>query len=263
MPRFRIAVATAPFRLPLKDAITAAARIGAEGIQFDLAREIPTQDFGASAIRQLIHYVEERNLRVATPSASIDRPLYDLEGMDGRVASLRRTMELAAKMKLHHLAVRTGRIPDDEKSAEFSRLVEILRDLTQTGTHLGVTLCLTPSEDAAQTVQKLCTSIDTGLVAVDFDPAGAAMSRRDPLTMLRDLHAHVQHVQLRDGRCDVDGIGIEVPLGRGQVKWEELLALLDEMRYTNWCTVRRTQGDDLLGDSQHAIKAIRRLALGL
>jgi sugar phosphate isomerase/epimerase len=183
--------------------------------------------------------------------------------MDARVASLRRMMELAAKLKLRQLAVRTGRVPDDEKSAEYSRLVEILRDLTQTGTHLGVTLCLTPSEDAPQTIQKLCQSIDTGLVAVDFDPAGAAMSRRNPVSMLRDLHEHVQHVQLRDGRCDVDGVGIEVPLGRGQVKWDELLALLDEMRYTQWCTVRRTQGDDHLGESQQAIKSIRRLAMGM
>ena len=35
MPRFRIAVATAPFRLPIKEAITAAARMGAEGVQFE------------------------------------------------------------------------------------------------------------------------------------------------------------------------------------------------------------------------------------
>lgn len=263
MPRFRIAVATAPFRLSLKDSITAAAQIGAEGVQFDLSREIPSREFGDTAIRQLILYVEERNLKVATPSASIDRPLYELDGMDARVASLRRMMELAAKLKLRQLAVRTGRVPDDEKSAEYSRLVEILRDLTQTGTHLGVTLCLTPSEDAPQTIQKVCRSIDTGLVAVDFDPAGAAMSRRNPVSMLRDLHEHVQHVQLRDGRCDVDGVGIEVPLGRGQVKWDELLALLDEMRYTQWCTVRRTQGDDHLGESQQAIKSIRRLAMGM
>lgn len=232
-------------------------------MQFDLSREIPSREFGDTAIRQLILYVEERNLKVATPSASIDRPLYELEGMDSRVESLRRMMELAAKLKLHHLAVRTGRVPDDEKSAEYSRLVEILRDLAQTGTHLGVTLCLTPSEDAPQTIRKLCQSIDTGLVAVDFDPAGAAMSRRDPVAMLRDLHEHVQHIQLRDGRCDVDGVGIEVPLGRGQVKWDELLALLDEMRYTQWCTVRRTQGDDHLGESQQAIKSIRRLAMGM
>lgn len=263
MPRFRIAVATAPFRLPLKDAISAAARIGADGVQFDLAREINAREFGDSAIRQLIHYTEERNLRLATASASLDRPLYDLEGMDSRVESLRRTMELAAKLKLRQLAVRTGRIPDDENSAERSRLVEILRDLAQVGNHLGVTLCLTPSDDAPQTVQALCQSIETGLVAVDFDPAGAAMSRRDPVAMLRELHEHVQHVQLRDGRCDVDGVGIEVPLGRGQVKWDELLALLDEMRYSQWCTVRRTQGDDHLGDSQRAIQAIRRLALGM
>lgn len=263
MPRFRISVATAPFRLPLKEAITAAARIGAEGVQFDLAREVTARDFGETAIRQLIHYVEERNLRIATATATLDRPLYDLEGLDARVEALRKIQELAARLKLRQLTVRVGRIPDEESSAERSRLVEVLRDLTQSGNFLGITLCLTPSEDAAQTVQAVCQAVGEGLLAVDFDPAGAVMSRRDPVAMLRDLHEVVQHVQLRDGRCDVDGVGIEVPVGRGQVRWDELLALLDEMRFTYWCTVRRTQGDDRLGDSQRAIQAIRRIAMGM
>lgn len=263
MPRFRIAVATAPFRLPLRDAISAAGRCGADGVQLELTNEVSPLEFGDSAVRQLVHYVEERNLKVASATASLDRPLYDLEGLEPRVESLRRSMQLASRMRLHQLTIRIGRIPDDEKSEERSRIVEVLRDLADLGNHLGVTLCLTPSEDAAQTVESVCRSVDTGLVAVDFDPAGAVMSRRDPIRMLQDLHEHVQHVQLRDGRCDVDGVGIEVPLGRGQVKWDELLALLDEMRFLNWCTVRRTQGEDRLGDSQRAVQFIRRLAMGM
>ncbi|RLS55219.1 MAG: sugar phosphate isomerase/epimerase [Planctomycetota bacterium] len=262
MPRFRIAVAVAPFQLPLKEAVNAAAQIGAQGIQFDLRREVTVQQFGVTALKQLVHYVEERNLRIAAPTFTLEHPLYDRTLIDVRMQALFEAMELAAKLKSRQLTLRAGRIPD-EAGTERDQMMEALRDLARHGNHLGVVLCLTPSEDAPATLLEICESITEGVVGIDFDPAGFVMTRRDPVAALRDLHAHVQHVQFRDGRRDVDGIGVEVPLGRGQVKWDECLALLDEMRFDQWGTVRRTMGDDRLYDSQRAIQAIRRAAMQL
>ena len=263
MPRFRIAVATAPFRLPLKEAISTAAQIGAEGIQFDIAREVTPTEFGTTALKQLVHYVEERNLKVATATYSLTRPLYDFEAIDTRVHALTEAMELAARLKLRQLTIRVGRIPDEATSSEYVRMVEVLRDLARLGNRIGVVPCLTPSEDASQTLIEVCQSVTDGLLAIDFDPAGTVMTRRDSVQALRDLHEHVQHIQFRDGRRDVDGVGVEVPLGRGQVKWDETLALLDEMRFSLWGTVRRTTGDDRVGDCQKAIQYVRRVVMGL
>ena len=263
MPRFRIAVATAPFRLPLKEAISTAARIGAQGIQFDLGREVTATEFGTSALKQLVHHVEERNLKVATATCSLDRPLYDFEAIDVRVHAITEAMQLASRMNLRQMTIRVGRIPDETESPDYVRMLEILRDLARLGNHIGVVPCLTPSEDASQTLIDLCRSVSDGILAIDFDPAGTVMTRRDPVQALRDLHEHVQHFQFRDGRRDVDGVGVEVPLGRGQVKWDETLALLDEMRFSFWGTVRRTTGDDRVGDCQKAIQYVRRVAQGL
>jgi len=263
MPRFRIAVATAPFRLPLKEAISAAARIGAQGVQFDLAREVTPADFGTTALKQLVHYVEERSLKVATATFSLTQPLYEFEALDTRVHAITQAMELASRMNVRQLTIRVGRIPDQPDSQEYSRLTDILRDLAQLGNHLGVVPCITPSEDASQTFLEVCRSIREGVVGIDFDPAGTVMTRRDPVQCLGELHEYVQHVQFRDGRRDVDGVGVEVSLGRGQVKWEETLALLDEMRYSLWGTVRRTTGDDRLGDCQRAIKYLQNVAMGM
>ena len=94
MPRFRLAVATLPFQLPLKEAISAAAQIGAQGIQFDLRREVSAHDFGDTALKQLVHYVEERNLKVATPTFSLEQPLYDRTLIDVRMQALSQAMGL-------------------------------------------------------------------------------------------------------------------------------------------------------------------------
>lgn len=263
MPRFRIAVATAPFRLPLKEAISTAARIGAQGVQFDLSREVTSTDFGSTALKQLVHYVEERSLKVATATFSLSQPLYEFEAIDTRVHAITQAMELASRMNVRQLTLRVGRIPDEPQSNEYSRMVDILRDLAQLGNHLGVVPCITPSEDASQTLIAVCQSIREGVIGIDFDPAGTVMTRRDPVQTLGELHEYAQHVQLRDGRRDVDGVGVEVSLGRGQVKWEEILALLDEMRFTFWSTVRRTTGDDRIGDCQRAIQYIQNVSMGM
>ncbi len=263
MPRFRIAVATAPFRQPLKESINTVGRMGAQGVQFDLSREVTPTEFGATALKQLVHFVEERNLKVATACFTLDQPLYKFEALDTRVHAITQAMELASRMNVRQLTLRVGRIPEEPDSNEYSRMTDILRDLARLGNHLGVVPCITPSEDAAQTLIQVCQSIRDGVIAIDFDPAGAVMSRRDPVQMLGELHEYVQHFQFRDGRRDVDGVGVEVSLGRGQVKWEETLALLDEMRFSFWGTIRRTTGDDRIGDSLRAVQYIQNVAMGM
>lgn len=263
MPRFRIAVATAPFRLPLKESISTVARMGAQGVQFDLCREVTPHDFGGTALKQLMHYVEERNLKVATATFTLNQPLYEFDSIDTRVHAITQAMELASRMNIRQLTLRVGRIPDEPESKEYTRMVDILRDLAQLGNHLGVVPCITPSEDASQSLIQVCQTIREGVIAIDFDPAGVVMTRRDPVQMLGELHEYAQHLQFRDGRRDVDGVGVEVSLGRGQVKWEEILALLDEIRFTFWCTVRRTTGDDRIGDCQRAIQYIQHVSQGM
>jgi sugar phosphate isomerase/epimerase len=79
---------------------------------------------------------------------------------------------------------------------------------------------------------------------------------------LRTLHASVWQVRVRDAVREMDGSGVEVPLGRGEVVWDEFLALVDEIGYRGWLTVDRTAGDDKLHDAARAIQYLRRVAAG-
>jgi sugar phosphate isomerase/epimerase len=97
---------------------------------------------------------------------------------------------------------------------------------------------------------------------MNLDPAALVLARQDPAQAIRELHDLVAHVQVRDAIRDVDGLGTEVPVGRGEVDWDELLALLEEARYRQWFTVERTQGDDKLGDSARAVQFLKQVARG-
>ncbi len=260
--RFRLAVATASFRLPLRQAVLTAARSGAQGVQFDARTEVTPAEFGETARRQLLHELNEQELHVASLTFPLRRPLHDEEHLDARVAAVRQAMEFTSQLKARVLTLRAGRMPEDDQSADQQRLRDVLRDLAGFGNRVGVTLSLTTSGDAATRLRALIEGIKEGPLGVDFDAAACIMAGQDPAAVLRDLHALVTHGQVRDAIRDLDGSGQEVPVGRGEVVWDEVLALLGETNYGGWLVARRTSGDDPVGDCTRAIAYVRNIVAG-
>lgn len=257
-----LAVATRGFLLPLRQSLLTAAKIGANGVQFDVKTELNPAELSETGIRQLLHYTKELNLKVASLSFASRRPLYELDRLDDRLNAVRQAMKLAYQMQTRLLTVRIGRIPGNKDSREFQTLSEILNDLAAYGNQVGTSLLITPSGDTAETLLDTISGVTQGPIGINFDPAVFVLSGQSPLEALRILHSVFKHVQLRDAVKDIDGNGLEVPLGDGEVKWAELLALLEEAGYRDWLTLDRTQGDDKSGDLARGIKRLRSIVPG-
>ena len=75
-----------------------------------------------------------------------------------------------------------------------------------------------------------------------------------PARRVQLLREFVAHVSVRDAIVGADDGGSEVPVGRGEVPWDELLFLLQETDYRGWLTVDRTQGSDQAGDAARAVQ---------
>lgn len=258
----RIAVATTSFRQSIRAAIDSAARSGAQGVQFDARYELKPGELGETGRRQLLFELRERDLTVASLTFPLRTSLADPEQLDLRVAALRKGMEFASQLKANVLTCAAGRIPPEDATDECQQLHSVLSDLARYGNHIGVTLSITPAGDEAERLIALLNDIKEGPLGIDFDPAGCVMTRQDPGSTLRELHAVVSHIQIRDALGNVDGMGREVPVGRGEVDWDFILALVDEMNYRGWLTVRRTEGEDRLGDCTRAIAYLKNVSNG-
>jgi len=258
----RLAVATLSFKQPLRQAIVTAAACGATGVQFDLRNELKQADYGDTARRQLQHELSERGLKIASLTFPTRHLLHAEEYLDARLAALRDAMQFAALLKSAVLIVRAGRIPVDAAAPDRQRLREILDDVARLGNHLGVTLCLTPAAEPPEPLASVLDGITSGPIGVDFDPATCAIAGRSAVDDARVLHQFVSHVQGRDAVRDVDGTGQETVLGRGEVDWPNLLAVLTEFDYRGWLTIRRTSGDDPSGDCTRAVQYIRNVMFG-
>jgi len=261
MPPLRIAIATRCLNLPLKDSLLAVARLGAAGVQFDARDELRPGELTDTGRRQLLHLLSETGLSIASLALPTRRSFYDEDQLDARVAALKRALDHAWQLQARVVTARIGKIPADKESKGYRLLLDVLADIARHGNQVGATLAITPAHDSPQALSELIGSIKTGPLGIDFDPAAFVMSGHNPAEALRTLHSLVLHFTARDAIRDVDAGGIETALGRGEVEWIELLPLLDEINYSGWVTVNRTQGDDRAGDTARAIQYLKNVLL--
>lgn len=293
----RLAVATEDFGQPLRQAIAQAAKNKVQGLRLNARTEVRAEDFSDTALRQLKHYVAEHNLRVAGLMYSARHALYDEQHLDQRLDGIRSAMTLVQKLGSSELLVRIGRIPDPESAVpvtspntptdkdvdslrnpfsfapststlgsnarsdaqKFQLLCDILNDLSSYGSRYGVVLQLQLSSFELPQIQHLLRHVTGGAVGVVFDPASCVMTGSSPVRVFRDIYSHVGYVRLRDAQKNVDGGGIEVPFGEGNVDWTELLPTIVEANLPTWVCVERTGGDQRDEDVRDSINRIERL----
>jgi sugar phosphate isomerase/epimerase len=260
MPALRIAAATRCFNQPLRQALRTASGTGASGVQLDARHEVRPADLSATGRRELLHQLDELKLRPASFHFPTRRSLSDQTELDGRVAALKLAMQFAWDMNAPVLTVRAGRVPQDLAAGDGPLLIDVLNDLARHGNRVGTTLAIVPARDSAESLLRLLDAVTEGPIGVDFDPAAFVTAGFDPAAAYRQLYARVTHLTVRDAIRDIDGSGIEVPVGRGEVAWDELANVIAEAEYRGWQTVARTAGDDRVGDMTRAVEYLRNVS---
>jgi sugar phosphate isomerase/epimerase len=262
MHALKFAVAAHCFPGPLKQSTSRIARTGARGVQYDSRNELKPSEFSETGRRQLLHMLDEVGLSIASLSFPTRRSLYDPQELEARVAAIKRVMEFSALVRAGVVTLRAGRIPDEPDSNAYLLLREVLNDLCRYGNRVGAMLALTPTSDSAAALRRIVTDVHEGPIGIHFDPAVFVMSGQSAGESMRALHELLVQIQVRDAIRDIDGSGQEVPVGRGEVEWEEFLALVEETHYRGWLTVDRTRGDDPAGDVIRAIEYLKEVAQG-
>lgn len=284
----RLAAATEDFGTNLRQAIQRAAQNRVRGLRLNVRQEVRAEEFSATGLRQLRHFVEEHQLRVAGLLFPTRHALAEPQYLDQRLDGLRAAIGLARPLGTEEILVRIGRIPDPDGQAEsvsqsavnddvnsltnpfsfapsgggaslpseaqqYRHLLEVLTDMAAVAGREGASLQLIPSAYDTGRLRRLLTDVKSGPVGLVFDPATCVMSGRNPADVFRDLYQHVGYARMRDARRDVDGGGIEVTHGDGIVDWNEVLAVLTEADTAMWACAERTGGDQRGEDAARAV----------
>ncbi len=255
----RFSVSTSSLEMPLRQAIRTAAEMKVSSIRCDVRTELKPRELSQTGRREFLYLLKEFDLQLSALNFTVRRPFYEQDDLDARVQAAREALELAGLLKVRHLCLRIGDIPEED-SPNYGILQQAIEDLARHGNHVGVVLTVIPVGRTLDGLKQFLSTIRSGPVAVDFDPSRFLLGGQDPIEALRNLHQYVEQFTARDATRDFAGGGEEVPLGRGEVVWDETIATLSEIGYRGPINVQRTTGSNRLRDLTNAIAYLTRVS---
>jgi sugar phosphate isomerase/epimerase len=250
----------ASLKLPFKQALHTASRLGADAVEIDARGEVPVNDLSQSAVRHLRKMLEDRNLRVAALGFPTRRPLYAEEELDRRLDALRHTLHAAYRLGTRTVVTSLGDLPPPEETKKWDLLRELLLDLGRYAEHVGALLAAETGLDDGRQLHQLLSRLPEGTLWIAFNPGALLVHGFDPKSALSLLGPFVQYVYATDGVREPSLVrGVSVPFGRGTANFPELLALLEEHRYAGYFTVRRDEAENPERELASAVQYLRNL----
>ena len=266
MYQLRCAASLSAFGSQLKQALKKAAASPATGVLVDTRYMVKPIDFSASAIRHLRKHLDELGLVLAATTFPTRRGFSDQRDLQPRIEAVRGALQFARDLGTDVVTLNIGTVPvvepDQDSPGERDLLVDVLNDLARHGNHVGAVPVISVSASDLQSLQDLLADIVAGPIGVDFDPAAWTGRGVDPVSTFRELYSVVRHVWVRDAIRSADGTHREVPVGRGEVAWDEMLAVLAEAEYNGWVTAGASGGADPASDAIGALSMLQSITMG-
>ena len=258
-----IAIQTSGLRLPWKEALQTATRLGARGVEIDARHELPRGELSQTAIRQLRKQLDDAGLKLTALGFPTRRGYNVVDQLDRRIAATKQVLQLARALGAPAVINHVGTIPENAEEKEYTLLVEVLSDLGRHGQRVGAQLAAETGAESGERLARLIHALPEGALAVNLDPGKLIINGFAPLEAVAALGPHVVHVHANDGVQDLARRrGTDVELGHGSVDFPALLAALADHAYRGFLTVAREHAEDPVAEFGAAVEFLRNVQLG-
>src|SRR4051812_26889036 len=114
MKPLRIGIVVESTGLPVRSAVAAAAKMGAEGIQVDAVGDLAPDQLGDTGRREFRTVLRSFNQQLAALNVPLRRGLDVAADLQPRLEHVRKAMQLAFDLGARKVVVPCAKIPDDE-----------------------------------------------------------------------------------------------------------------------------------------------------
>ena len=196
-----------------------------------------------------------------------------------RIEKTKRIIDLAVEFGAKAVTTHIGVIPADKNDPRYGVMLAALTECGLYAKEKGVTLAIETGPEKAVTLKAFIEDTKGG-VGVNLDPANFTMvTGQDAVEAVYLLKDYIVHTHLKDGKMldknqnpaevyhafaigGVDALNAckgftELPLGEGDVDWDNYLKALKEIGYDGFLTVERECGEDPSADIFKAVDFIR------
>ncbi|MBE5743655.1 MAG: sugar phosphate isomerase/epimerase [Clostridiales bacterium] len=276
----KIGIITDCFKSTHEEGIKKAAMLGLQGVQIYATTGDFSPELSAEKKEEYKKLLKDNNLVVSALCG--DMGGYGFEKAEDnaeRIEKTKKIVDLAVEFGTNVVTTHIGVIPEDKSNPRYKVMLDALTECGLYAKSKGVTLAIETGPEMAKTLLQFIEDTKGG-VGVNLDPANFTMvTGQDAVEAVYILKDHIVHTHLKDGRMldknqdptdvyhafavgGVDALNacegfIELPIGEGDVDWDNYIKALKEIGYDGFLTIEREAGDDPVKDMELAASFIR------
>lgn len=263
------------FKLPLRDSIRLAKKIGFDGIQiYATSGEFSPDTLSDSDKKEIKQLLFENGIEISALCGDMGGFGFEIaEDNPERIEKTKRIIDLAHEFNTHVVTTHIGVIPSDKSDPQYAVMLSALTECGRYAKTKDVTLAIETGPEKAVTLLQFLKDTEGG-VGVNLDPANFVMvTDQDPVEAVEILKDYIVHTHAKDGKMlrktdpkiiyghfadgGIEAISqgphfIETPLGQGSVDFKKYLERLSDIGYNGYLTIEREVGDTPIDDIKAA-----------
>ncbi len=171
--------------------------------------------------------------------------------------------QYAKKFGIKLVSMHAGFLPHEVSDPIYQKLLDRIVTIAKIFEEQNQALLFETGQETAADLWTFLKELDARgatNTAVNFDPANMILyDMGDPIESLKSLLPRVRQLHIKDAiKTAVPGTwGAEVPVGQGQVKWDQFIKVLEEGNFTGDMMIEREAGEDRVGDAKIAVEHLK------
>jgi len=277
---FPIGVILDSFRLPVREALSAASALGVEGIQIYATHgDFSPRSLTSSRRKEFLDMVKSHGLTISALCGDLGHGFGDAAKNRGLIEESKRILDLAKELETDIVTTHIGVVPSESDHERYKIMQDACFELSLYADSLNAHFAVETGPEKAVVLKGFLDDLGSKGVAVNLDPANFAMvTGDDPVAAVYILKDYIVHTHAKDGRKLMDKDPeiiyrildeeiktgrsfVELPLGEGDVDFPDWLRALDDIGYRGFLTIEREVGQNPAADIGEAVKFLRRLII--
>lgn len=237
----KIGVMVESFRTDFVTAVEKASAMGITGIQ---KYAICDYDMSNERVKELLDIAHSHGMEFSALCGDFGCGFENEEKNPETVEKSKRVLDLSLKFGCGIVTTHIGKIPENEcRQKEIMR--KACRELAVYADSIGAVFAVETGTEKAVILRDFLDSLGASGVRVNFDPANLVMcSGENAAEAARTLGKYIVHTHAKDGVMvgNFEGWN-ELPLGMGNVNFDEYLPALKSTGFDGYLTIERECGD--------------------
>lgn len=249
------------FGVGLIEGIRESERCGAQGVQVYAAGELDSMTVTPAQIKAVRDTARECGQQVVALCGELGGFGLEVAGDNPKkIEYLKRTVELGLEFDCRVVTTHIGVVPADKTNPRYTVMKEACMEIGEFAAKHGSSIAVETGPELIVTLKGFVDDCGAGM-AINYDPANIVMATRDDeVKGVYTAGKSIVHTHAKDGICRHDlpaeqfyhmfaELGLEemrakelsreMPLGEGNVRWDEYLKALKDVGYNGFLTIER------------------------